>query len=57
MEVVYLLNRDSAPGQKECDQAVGDLNRTIHKLDQASLEAIRQNLVPRDTNTLKVSPV
>ncbi|XP_025081470.1 talin-1-like isoform X4 [Pomacea canaliculata] len=45
--------KDSAPGQKECDQAVGDLNRTIHKLDQASLEAIRQNLVPRDTNTLK----
>ncbi|KAL8568329.1 hypothetical protein ACOMHN_040902 [Nucella lapillus] len=45
--------RDSAPGQKECDAAIGNLNRTIRELDQASLEAIRQNLAPRDTNALK----
>ncbi|XP_076439084.1 talin-1-like isoform X2 [Babylonia areolata] len=45
--------RDSAPGQKECDHAIGNLNRTIRELDQASLEAIRQNLAPRENNTLK----
>lgn len=54
--IVNLISctRDSAPGQKECDTAIGDLNRTIHQLDQASLEAIRQSLLPRDNNTLKV---
>ncbi|XP_070178806.1 talin-1-like [Littorina saxatilis] len=45
--------RDSAPGQNECDSAIGNLNRTIRELDQASLEALRQNLAPRETNTLK----
>ena len=50
---VHVFSRDSAPGQKECDSAIGNLNRTIRELDQASLEAIRQNLMPRDTNTLK----
>ena len=50
---VCVFPRDSAPGQKECDSAIGNLNRTIRELDQASLEAIRQNLTPRDTNTLK----
>lgn len=45
--------KDSAPGQKECDSAIGNLNRTIRELDQASLEAIRQNLAPRESNSLK----
>ena len=49
----HVFSRDSAPGQKECDSAIGSLNRTIRELDQASLEAIRQSLTPRDTNTLK----
>ncbi|KAK7491087.1 hypothetical protein BaRGS_00017651, partial [Batillaria attramentaria] len=45
--------KDSAPGQKECDSAIGNLNRTIRELDQASLEAIRQSLMPREANSLK----
>uniref|UniRef100_A0A646QFM5 Talin1 n=1 Tax=Hemiscolopendra marginata TaxID=943146 RepID=A0A646QFM5_9MYRI len=43
--------RDKAPGQKECDEAIEKLNRNIQDLDQASLAAISQNLMPRHENT------
>ncbi|CAH2297437.1 talin-1 isoform X2 [Pelobates cultripes] len=40
--------RDKAPGQRECDQAIELLNQTVRELDQASLEAISQQLAPRE---------
>ncbi|XP_044299826.1 talin-1 isoform X2 [Varanus komodoensis] len=40
--------RDKAPGQRECDEAVGLLARCIRDLDQASLAAISQQLAPRE---------
>ncbi|XP_040191710.1 talin-1 isoform X1 [Rana temporaria] len=40
--------RDKAPGQRECDQAIELLNQAVRELDQASLEAISQQLVPRE---------
>ncbi|CAG5121597.1 unnamed protein product, partial [Candidula unifasciata] len=45
--------KDSAPGQRECDSAIEHLNMTIRELDQASLAAISQNLVPSDEKSLK----
>lgn len=42
------LLRDKAPGQRECDQAIELLNQAVRELDQASLEAISQQLVPRE---------
>ncbi|KAM4689922.1 talin-1-like, partial [Rhinophrynus dorsalis] len=40
--------RDKAPGQRECDQAIELLNQAVRELDQASLEAISQQLTPRE---------
>ncbi|XP_041428074.1 talin 2 S homeolog isoform X1 [Xenopus laevis] len=40
--------RDKAPGQRECDQAIELLNQAVRDLDQASLEAISQQLAPRE---------
>ncbi|WAR29544.1 TLN1-like protein, partial [Mya arenaria] len=45
--------RDSAPGQKECDEAIEKVNRSINDLDQASLAAISQNLAPRNERSLR----
>ncbi|KAM4707766.1 talin-1 isoform 1-T1 [Discoglossus pictus] len=40
--------RDKAPGQRDCDQAIDLLNQAVRELDQASLEAISQQLIPRE---------
>lgn len=47
--------RDNAPGQRECDEALEQINYTINQLDQASLAAISQALEPRPENSLQVS--
>lgn len=47
--------RDNAPGQRECDEALEQINYTINQLDQASLAAISQQLEPRPENSLQVS--
>lgn len=39
--------RDKAPGQRECDEAIGKLSQCVRDLDQASLAAISQSLSPR----------
>lgn len=55
-ELVYIYYfRDNAPGQRECDEALEQINYTINQLDQASLAAISQQLEPRPENTLQVS--
>ncbi|XP_051578035.1 talin-2-like [Myxocyprinus asiaticus] len=40
--------RDKAPGQKECDSAIDDINKCIRDIEQASLAAVSQNLPRRD---------
>ncbi|XP_030048629.1 talin-1 isoform X1 [Microcaecilia unicolor] len=40
--------RDKAPGQRECDEAIQLLNKSIRDVDQASLAAISQQLSPRE---------
>lgn len=45
--------KDNAPGQRECDEALEQINYTINQLDQASLAAISQQLEPRPENTLQ----
>ena len=51
------LCRDSAPGQKECTEAIDQVNNSIRDLDQASLAAISQNLAPRNERSLRVCTV
>ncbi|XP_053387301.1 talin-1-like [Mercenaria mercenaria] len=45
--------RDSAPGQKECDEAIENVNKSIRDLDQASLAAISGNLPSRTERSLR----
>jgi len=52
---VVVFYRDSAPGQKECDEAIDKVSRSIRELDQASLSAISQNLQPKHERSLRVS--
>nr|XP_033793377.1 talin-1 isoform X1 [Geotrypetes seraphini] len=40
--------RDKAPGQRECDEAIQLMNKSIRDVDQASLAAISQQLSPRE---------
>lgn len=51
-EIFFL--RENAPGQQECDQAADTINRSINKIDQASLAAISNNLKPTTEDSLKV---
>ena len=50
----FFRYRDNAPGQRECDEALEQINQTINQLDQASLAAISQQLEPRPENSLQV---
>lgn len=45
--------KDSAPGQKESDYAVEQVDRCMHELDRASLAAVSQSLPPRTDNSLE----
>ncbi|KAK3096284.1 hypothetical protein FSP39_025308 [Pinctada imbricata] len=45
--------KDSAPGQRECEDSIDKLNRSIRELDQASLAAISQSLPPRKEKSLR----
>lgn len=49
------LNREKAPGQRECDDAIEVLNRCIREVDQASLAAISQHLTPREDISMEVN--
>lgn len=54
MYIFFSVNRDKAPGQKECDAAIEKLSNCIRELDRASLSIISQNLTPRVDYSLKV---
>ncbi|XP_033725562.1 talin-1-like isoform X3 [Pecten maximus] len=45
--------RDSAPGQRECDDSMEKLSHSIRTLDQAALSAISQSLKQRHDKSLK----
>uniref|UniRef100_A0A8C2I965 Talin 2a n=1 Tax=Cyprinus carpio TaxID=7962 RepID=A0A8C2I965_CYPCA len=45
--------RDKAPGQKECDSAIENINKCIRDIEQASLAAVSQNLSRRDEVSLE----
>ncbi|XP_060932073.1 talin-2 [Limanda limanda] len=40
--------RDKAPGQRECDYSIDNINKCIRDIEQASLAAVGQNLPCRD---------
>ncbi|XP_029288852.1 talin-2 isoform X4 [Cottoperca gobio] len=40
--------RDKAPGQRECDYSIDNINKCIRDIDQASLAAVGQSLPCRD---------
>ncbi|KAK5873749.1 hypothetical protein PBY51_018761 [Eleginops maclovinus] len=45
--------RDKAPGQRECDSSIDNINRCIRDIEQASLAAVSQNLASRDDISLE----
>uniref|UniRef100_A0A4W5LF55 Talin 1-like rod-segment domain-containing protein n=1 Tax=Hucho hucho TaxID=62062 RepID=A0A4W5LF55_9TELE len=45
--------RDKAPGQRECDCSIDNINRCIRNIEQASLAAVSQNLASRDDISLE----
>uniref|UniRef100_A0A4W5Q7U8 Talin 2a n=1 Tax=Hucho hucho TaxID=62062 RepID=A0A4W5Q7U8_9TELE len=49
--------RDKAPGQRECDYSIDNINRCIRNIEQASLAAVSQNLASRDDISLEALQV
>lgn len=49
------VRRDKAPGQRECDSSIDNINKCIRDIEQASLAAVSQNLPSRDDISLEVS--
>ncbi|CAH0716781.1 unnamed protein product, partial [Brenthis ino] len=45
--------REKAPGQRECGAALESLNKQLRELDQVALQAVSQELEPRQANTLQ----
>uniref|UniRef100_A0A668ANE5 Talin 2a n=1 Tax=Myripristis murdjan TaxID=586833 RepID=A0A668ANE5_9TELE len=45
--------RDKAPGQRECDTSIDNINKCIRDIEQASLAAVSQNLPSRDDISLE----
>ncbi|CAH2208233.1 jg12779, partial [Pararge aegeria aegeria] len=45
--------REKAPGQRECGAALEALNKQLRELDQVALQAVGQELPPRQANTLQ----
>ncbi|XP_039629376.1 talin-2 isoform X1 [Polypterus senegalus] len=45
--------RDKAPGQRECDYSIDNINKCIRDIEQASLAAVSQNLPKREEISLE----
>ncbi|XP_026094992.1 talin-2-like isoform X3 [Carassius auratus] len=45
--------RDKAPGQRECDQSIDGINKSIRDIEQVSLAAVSQSLPRRDDISLE----
>lgn len=48
------INRDKAPGQRECDHSIDGINKCIRDIEHASLAAVGQSLPCRDDISLEV---
>lgn len=53
--VLVSFFRDKAPGQRECDSSIDNINKCIRDIEQASLAVVSQNLPSRDDISLEVS--
>lgn len=51
----WFVLRDKAPGQRECDSSIDNINKCIRDIEQASLAVVSQNLPSRDDISLEVS--
>eukprot|EP00064_Thunnus_orientalis_P013541 superscaffoldBa00002220_g13580 len=47
--------RDKAPGQRECDYSIDNINKCIRDIEQASLAAVGQTLPCRDDISMEVT--
>uniref|UniRef100_A0A1A7XNS5 Talin 2 n=2 Tax=Iconisemion striatum TaxID=60296 RepID=A0A1A7XNS5_9TELE len=45
--------RDKAPGQRECDSSIDNINKSIRDIEQASLDVVSQNLTSRNDISLE----
>lgn len=52
---VISFDRDKAPGQRECDCSIDNINKCIRDIEQASLAAVGQTLPCRDDISMEVS--
>uniref|UniRef100_A0A3Q0SYV9 Talin 2a n=1 Tax=Amphilophus citrinellus TaxID=61819 RepID=A0A3Q0SYV9_AMPCI len=50
---LFLSSSDKAPGQRECDSSIDNINKCIRDIEQASLAAVSQNLPSRDDISLE----
>lgn len=48
-------DRDKAPGQRECDYSIDNINKCIRNIEQASLASVGQTLPCRDDISMEVS--
>lgn len=48
-------NRDKAPGQRECDYSIDNINKCIRDIEHASLASVGQTLPCRDDISMEVS--
>lgn len=53
--IPFFLLSDKAPGQRECDSSIDNINKCIRDIEQASLAAVSQNLASRDDISLEVN--
>lgn len=53
--VFIYVDRDKAPGQRECDCSIDNINKCIRDIEQASLAAVGQTLPCRDDISMEVS--
>ena len=44
LKKLFASIRDNAPGQKECDEAISQINDSIKELNNASISVCQQNL-------------
>lgn len=54
LHCVYATCSAKAPGQRECDDAINQMNQFVNAIDQAMLASISSTLQPRTDSTLEV---
>lgn len=54
-ELLSLIIRDKAPGQRECEDGIERCNELIRELDQATLSSVSHHLAPPPGSSLENS--